>query len=141
MTAILSSSYMSFLHSLIPSFVHSCAHSFVHSFIRSFAHSFIRSFVHSISIDKPTVVREEYCLLDIDEDGALTLLSDEDGETREDVDLPAGGDAGEDSIASKIKAAFEDSEMSVYVTVTEAKGDKKDDDTSLTVTDFKLREE
>lgn len=40
-------------------------------------------------MDVPNVLRNEYQLLDISDDGFLSLMSD-DGETKDDVKLPDG---------------------------------------------------
>jgi len=61
----------------------------------------------------PNVVRKEYSLLDISDDGFVTLMDDDKSETREDIKLPEG------DLGKEIKAKF-DGEESLKCTVLKA---------------------
>ena len=56
--------------------------------------------------DVPNVTRAEYTLLDIDDDGFVSLM-EESGETKDDLSLPSGTD-DLDKLAEDLKAAFDD---------------------------------
>ena len=58
----------------------------------------------------PVVSRTEYTLVDIAEDGFVTLM-DENGETREDLELPDFPD----NYANEIKKDFEEKQLLVTV--------------------------
>ena len=53
----------------------------------------------------PQVTREEYQLIDCDQDGFLTLMTS-DGETREDLNLPE-----DEELANKIREMWEDGKV------------------------------
>ena len=55
------------------------------------------------NIDVPTVVRTEYSLIDIADDGFVTLMLD-DGSTKEDLKLPTDDDSAE--MVTKLKDTF-----------------------------------
>lgn len=61
----------------------------------------------------PNVTRQEYSLLDIDED--FVSLMDEAGETREDLTMPKN----DDDLAAKIRSDFDEGK-SLIVTVQKA---------------------
>ena len=61
------------------------------------------------------MTRQEYSLLDIDEDGMFVTLMDEAGETREDLTMPKN----DDELATKIKDGFEEGKA-LIVTVQKA---------------------
>ena len=65
----------------------------------------------------PIVKREEWEIIDIDEDGAVTLM-DEAGNQKEDLNLPTHPDGMDD----EIRAAWDDGENTVNVTVQAAVG-------------------
>ncbi|RKF56305.1 Eukaryotic translation initiation factor 5A [Golovinomyces cichoracearum] len=70
---------------------------------------------HNMNV--PNVVRKEYQLLDISDDGFLSLMSD-DGEIRDDVQVPAG------DIGTKIRKYFTDEEKDTNVTVLTSMGEQ-----------------
>ena len=63
----------------------------------------------------PNISRAEYSLLDIDEDGALSLMT-EDGETKDDLNLPP-----DEALAAEIKKLF-DEDKQLLVSVLSACG-------------------
>jgi len=65
----------------------------------------------------PSVTRKEYTLMDISDDGFVSLLDDEKNETRDDIKLPAG-DLGEE-----IKTKFE-AEENLKLTVLKSMGEE-----------------
>jgi len=69
------------------------------------------------NMDVPNVVRKDYQLLDIDDDGFLSLMDDM-GDTKDDLKLQ------KDDIGAEIKKKFEDGE-SFYVTVLMACEEEK----------------
>ena len=73
-------------------------------------------------IDAPITKRVEYSLLNIDDDGYLSLLTDS-GETKEDVQLPT--DDWLKDVVSRTKQIFEAGEKECLVTVLAALGQEK----------------
>jgi translation initiation factor 5A len=71
--------------------------------------------------DVPHVNRQEYTLLDINEDGFVSLM-DEGGNTKDDLTLPKGTDDAE-KLASQIQADF-DAGKELQVTVVKAMGEE-----------------
>merc|ERR1711934_726982 len=67
--------------------------------------------------DVPNVHRAEYTLLDIDDDGFVSLM-EESGDTKDDLQLPSGTDDS-NKLAEDLKAAFDDGK-DVIVTVLSA---------------------
>lgn len=63
------------------------------------------------NMDVPNVTRKEYQLLDISDDGFLSLMSD-DGEIKDDVKMPAG------EIGEKINRLFKDGKDTNVVVLT-----------------------
>jgi len=61
-------------------------------------HEMLESSTHNVTI--PNVTRAEFMLIDI-ADGALSLMDNESGDIREDLDLPKDQD-----LADKIEATF-----------------------------------
>lgn len=66
----------------------------------------------------PFVTRNEYTVLDIDEDGALSLM-DDSSEQKDDVNLPP-----DDKLAEDIKEAFDDGKE-LIVSVISAMGEEQ----------------
>eukprot|EP00743_Colponemidia_sp_Colp-15_P000092 GILK01000107.1.p1 GENE.GILK01000107.1~~GILK01000107.1.p1 ORF type:complete len:185 (+),score=38.54 GILK01000107.1:66-557(+) len=66
----------------------------------------------------PNVTRKEYQLLDIGDDGFLSLLAD-NGDSKEDLKLPTDTEGNEDDTARQIRAAFADGK-DILVTVMSA---------------------
>jgi len=71
--------------------------------------------------DVPIVVRTEYSLIDIADDGFVTLMLD-DGSTKEDLKLPTDEDSAE--LVAKIKAEF-GNDKDLIVGVISACGQEK----------------
>ena len=67
---------------------------------------------HTMSV--PNIFRAEYSLLDIGEDGELSLMTD-DGDTKDDLNLPDG------ELGEQLKAQFDD-EKQLLVSVLKACG-------------------
>jgi len=68
----------------------------------------------SHNMDVPNISRTEYTLLDVNEEGFVSLMA-ENGDTREDLTLPKGTEDAE-KLAEQIKAEFANgSEMVVSV--------------------------
>jgi len=65
----------------------------------------------------PNVSRKEYTLMDISDDGFVSLLDDDKNETRDDIKLPA------DPLGSEIKTRF-DAEENLKLTVLKAMGEE-----------------
>jgi translation initiation factor 5A len=65
----------------------------------------------------PTVVRKEYMLLDITDDGFTSIMDEDKNLTRDDIPMPKG------ELADEIKARFE-AEETVKVTVLKAMGEE-----------------
>ncbi|RQM07891.1 hypothetical protein DH86_00000781, partial [Scytalidium sp. 3C] len=69
------------------------------------------------NMDVPNVSRKEYQLLDVSDDGFLSLMS-EDGETKDDVKVPEG------EIGEKINRLFTEEEKDTNVIVLTAMGEQ-----------------
>jgi len=69
------------------------------------------------NMEVPNVTRKEYQLLDISEDGFLSLMS-EDGSTKDDVKVPDG------EVGDKITKLFRDEEKDTNVIVLTAMGEE-----------------
>jgi len=69
------------------------------------------------NMDVPVVKRNEYTLLDITDDGFLSLMTSE-GDTKEDVKLPEG------EVGQKITKLFVDEGKDTLVTVQTAMGEE-----------------
>jgi len=69
------------------------------------------------NMDVPNVRRQEYQLLDVTDDGFLSLMSD-DGSTKDDVKLPDG------EVGDKIKKLFHEESKDVNVVVLTAMGEE-----------------
>jgi len=65
----------------------------------------------------PHVNRKEYALIDISDDGFVSLLDEEKNETRDDIKLPP------EALGAEIKERFEKDE-SIKVTVLKALGEE-----------------
>ncbi|CAG9466598.1 unnamed protein product [Pedinophyceae sp. YPF-701] len=74
------------------------------------------------NMDVPNVARNEYQVLNVEEDGTLSLLM-ENGETKDDLNLPGGTDTL-DKLAREIKEAFDDGK-DIAVTVVGACGEEQ----------------
>eukprot|EP00297_Palpitomonas_bilix_P017929 CAMPEP_0113881216 /NCGR_PEP_ID=MMETSP0780_2-20120614/8242_1 /TAXON_ID=652834 /ORGANISM="Palpitomonas bilix" /LENGTH=160 /DNA_ID=CAMNT_0000868027 /DNA_START=82 /DNA_END=567 /DNA_ORIENTATION=+ /assembly_acc=CAM_ASM_000599 len=73
----------------------------------------------SHNAEVPNVDRTEYDLIDIDEDGALSLMDDK-GETRDDLNLPK-----DDELAKKVKELWDTSaDVGVICVVLKAMGEE-----------------
>jgi len=75
----------------------------------------------SHNCDVPNIGRKEYTVVDVTEEGFVSLM-DESGNTREDLMLPKGTDEA-DRIAEQIKKDFADGKE-LAVTVLKAMGDE-----------------
>lgn len=71
--------------------------------------------------DVPNVFRNEYTLIDINEDGFVSLM-EENGSTRDDLKLPTGTDEA-DKLAVQLKAEFAEGKE-IVVTVLKAMGEE-----------------
>ncbi|KJR80077.1 translation initiation factor 5A [Sporothrix schenckii 1099-18] len=69
------------------------------------------------NMDVPNVKRSEYQLLDISDDGFLSLMND-DGDTKDDVKLPEG------EVGEKITKLFKTEEKDTNVTILTAMGEE-----------------
>jgi len=69
------------------------------------------------NIDVPNVSRIDFQLIDISDDGFVTLMTDK-GDTRDDLRLPDG------ELAAKIKEEFAKEDNTVLVTVISAVGEE-----------------
>ncbi|KIH88948.1 translation initiation factor 5A [Sporothrix brasiliensis 5110] len=69
------------------------------------------------NMDVPNVKRSEYQLLDISDDGFLSLMND-DGDTKDDVKLPDG------EVGEKITKLFKTEEKDTNVTILTAMGEE-----------------
>lgn len=69
------------------------------------------------NMDVPNVTRKEYQMLDISDDGFLSLM-DDDGETKDDVKVPEG------EVGDKIKKLFTVEEKEISVIVLTAMGEQ-----------------
>jgi len=70
------------------------------------------------NIDVPNVNRCDFQLLDISDDGFVTLMNDK-GDTRDDMRLPEG------ELSDKIRAEFVKEDVSVILTVLSAIGEEQ----------------
>lgn len=70
------------------------------------------------NIDVPNVSRIDYTLIDISDDGFVTLMTDK-GDTRQDLHLPT-----DPELAAKIKEEFAREDNTVIVTVISAVGEE-----------------
>ncbi|KAM3463986.1 hypothetical protein NHJ6243_002732 [Beauveria neobassiana] len=70
------------------------------------------------NMDVPNVSRREYQLLDISDDGFLSLMND-DGDTKDDVRMPSDGE-----IAEKIKKLFQEEEKDTNVIILTSMGEQ-----------------
>jgi len=68
-------------------------------------------------MDVPNVTRKEYQLLDVSDDGFLSLMAD-DGETKDDVKVPDG------EVGEKIDKLFTTDEKDTNVIVLTAMGEQ-----------------
>jgi translation initiation factor 5A len=75
----------------------------------------------SHNMDVPNIARTEYTLVDVNEEGFVTLMM-ENGDTREDLTLPKGTDEAE-KLAEQIKTQFADGQELV-VSVLKAMGEE-----------------
>jgi len=75
----------------------------------------------SHNMDVPNISRTEYTLLDVNEEGFVSLMA-ENGDTREDLSLPKGTDDSE-KLAASIKEQFANGQELV-VTVLKAMGEE-----------------
>mmetsp|Transcript_45692 Transcript_45692/g.33410 ORF Transcript_45692/g.33410 Transcript_45692/m.33410 type:complete len:143 (-) Transcript_45692:38-466(-) len=71
------------------------------------------------NVDAPVTKKTEYTLINVEDDGFVTLLTD-GGETKEDLKLPDDKEIGD-----KIKAIFEAGDKECIVTVTAALGQEQ----------------
>jgi translation initiation factor 5A len=69
------------------------------------------------NMDVPNVTRREYQLLDISDDGYLSLMSD-DGDTKDDVKIPDG------DVGDKINKLYKIEEKDTNVTILTAMGEE-----------------
>lgn len=76
----------------------------------------------SHNCDVPNIARNEYQLLDITEDGFVSLM-DASGNTKDDLSLPKGTEEL-DKVAEDLKAAFAEGK-DVMVTVVTAMGEEQ----------------
>jgi len=73
------------------------------------------------NIDVPIVKRKEYQLIDIDEDGYMSLMDVNNGETKDDVQI-----SGTNEIEKAIQAAFDEgADADIMVTIMTACGEEK----------------
>jgi len=77
----------------------------------------------SHNCDVPNITRCEYLLVDIQEDGFVSLMNEETGDLRDDMQMPTGTDDAT-KLAGEIKAAFDDSKE-VRVTTVRAMGEEQ----------------
>ncbi|EYE94434.1 Eukaryotic translation initiation factor eIF-5A [Aspergillus ruber CBS 135680] len=69
------------------------------------------------NMDVPKVSRKEYQLLDITDDGFLSLMKD-DGDTKDDVKLPEG------ELGGRIEKLFREEEKDLNVTILTSMGEE-----------------
>ena len=74
------------------------------------------------NVDAPIVNKTEYTLINIDDEGFCTLMTDS-GETKEDLKLP--DDEWLKDVASRIKEIFEAGKNECLITVVSALGTEK----------------
>jgi translation initiation factor 5A len=77
----------------------------------------------SHNVEVPNISRLEYQVLNVSDDGQISLLTDS-GETKDDLDLPKDTDGKEDETAAQIRQMFNDGK-SLLVTVVGACGVEK----------------
>ena len=77
----------------------------------------------SHNVEVPNITRVEYQLLNVTEDGQVSLLTDS-GETKDDLDLPKDTEGKEDETAAQIRQMFDDGK-SLLLTVVGACGVEK----------------
>jgi translation initiation factor 5A len=77
----------------------------------------------SHNIEVPNISRIEYQVLNVSDDGQISLLTDS-GETKDDLDLPKDTEGKEDETAAQIRQMFNDGK-SLLVTVVGACGMEK----------------
>ena len=75
------------------------------------------------NVDAPVVNKTEYTLINIDDEGFVTLMTDA-GETKEDLKLPEGDEWLKD-VVTKTKEIFEAGKNECLVTVLSALGQEK----------------
>merc|ERR1712216_331350 len=75
----------------------------------------------SHNCEVPNVGRKEYSLLDIDDEGFLSLMAD-DGSTKDDLKLPSGSDDS-NKLADEIQKEF-DAEKDLVLNVLSAMGEE-----------------
>ena len=74
------------------------------------------------NVDAPVAKRQEFSLINIDDEGYCTLLTDS-GETKEDLQLPT--DEWLKDVTDRIKAIFEEGKKECIVTVLGAMDQEK----------------
>ena len=74
------------------------------------------------NVDAPVVKKNEYTLLNIDEEGFVTLM-DESGELKEDLTVPT--DEWLKDVAERMKSIFEEGKNECIVSVVSALGKEK----------------
>ena len=74
------------------------------------------------NVDAPVVTKNEYTLINIDDEGFVSLMQDS-GEVKEDLKLPE--DEWLKDIVTKIKSVFEEGKKECLVTVIAALGQEK----------------
>lgn len=77
----------------------------------------------SHNVDVPNIVRKEYSILSVNEEGYCSLMDTNTNDLREDVRLPDDTDEDED-LAKRLKVALEEGK-SMNVTVLSAMGIEK----------------
>ena len=89
---------------------------------------------------RPRVDQLSYTLADIDDEGVLSLM-DDNGEMREDLNLP-GEDSTDPELADKIQAAFDSSDadgLELVLVVTKCKSSKGEDEPMEKITAFRTQ--
>jgi len=76
------------------------------------------------NMDVPNLGRKEYQLIDIDDDGIVSMMDPDSGDMKEDLNLPSGTDRC-DSLAKDIQAAWEEGKGDIMVTVIAACGEEQ----------------
>lgn len=74
------------------------------------------------NMDVPNVDKKDYTVVDVDDDGFLSLM-DDNGEMKDDLGLPSGNERC-DALAREIKAAFDD-DKEIIVSVMSACGEEQ----------------
>ncbi len=74
------------------------------------------------NVDAPLVKRIEYTLINIDDDGFMSLM-DETGEIKEDLQVPA--DEWLKDVTDRVREIFNDGKKECIVTVVSAMGQEK----------------